>query len=90
MLTHKGKRVYDGFPTKTNIDAVLEELEKGCALASKEIALQRYWVSKREPKETLIQFGTRLHELIVVAQLGDSNQINCLNLHIWTTIPQYF
>ena len=30
MLTHMGKRVYDGFPTKTNIDAVLEELEKGC------------------------------------------------------------
>ncbi len=31
MLTHKGKRVYDGFQTKTNIDTVLEELrEKGC------------------------------------------------------------
>jgi hypothetical protein len=49
MFTHKGKRIYDGFPTKTNIDAVLVELER---VASKETALQRFWVSKREPKET--------------------------------------
>jgi hypothetical protein len=59
MLSHKAKREYDKIAQKNNIETVLDELEKGCAL-SKEIALQRFWNMKRDPKESLVQYATRL------------------------------
>jgi hypothetical protein len=87
MLIHKAKRVYDGITQKNNIETVLDELDKGCAL-SKEVALQRFWSAKREAKESLIQYATRLQDLILVAQPGEAtNQLPMLQVKLGETLP---